>query len=69
MSNKKNDNMIRVNEDVKKELEKLKINNESFNSLFIRLIEENKKLNKILLNIEDLQTHIQETKPKPKENI
>lgn len=64
MSNKKNDNMIRVNEDVKKELEKLKINNESFNSLFIRLIEENKKLNKILLNIEDLQTHIQETKPK-----
>ncbi len=51
---------IKLTFGTKAELDKVKNNQESYNSLLIRLIEENKKLNKILSNVENLQIHLQE---------
>ncbi len=51
---------IKLTFGTKAELNKVKNNQESYNSLLIRLIEENKKLNKILSNVENLQIHLQE---------
>lgn len=51
---------IKVTQEIKQELDKAKQSNESYNNLLARLISENEKLNKILLNIENLREHIQE---------
>mgnify|MGYP003297696715 CR=1 FL=1 len=56
---------IKVSYDIKNELDKVKQSNESYNTLLNRLIKENEKLNKILLNIENLREHIQEKEPEP----
>lgn len=51
---------IKLTFETKSELDKIKNKQESYNSLLIRLINENEKLNKILSNVEDLQKHLQE---------
>lgn len=42
----------------KKDLDDLKLGNESYNDVILRLIQENKEYKKILLNIEKLKEHI-----------
>jgi len=51
---------VKIQTETKIELDKIKGNKESYNDLFIRLMKENQKLNKILLNIEDLKDYIQQ---------
>lgn len=63
--NTNNFTTIKVSYDIKNELDKVKQSNESYNTLLNRLIKENEKLNKILLNIENLREHIQEKEPEP----
>ena len=58
MTNEKNYKSIKIPEETKNQLDKIKGNKESYNDLFIRLMNENQKLNKILSNVENLQRHL-----------
>ena len=58
MTNEKNYKSIKIPEETKNKLDKIKGNKESYNDLFIRLMNENQKLNKILSNVENLQRHL-----------
>lgn len=49
---------LKVRPETKGQLDLIKGNKESYNDTIIRLIEENKKLNQILLNVEALSNHI-----------
>lgn len=49
---------LKVRPETKGQLDLIKGNKESYNDIIIRLIEENKKLNQILLNVEALNNHI-----------
>jgi len=48
---------LRVRKETKSKLNTIKGNKESYNDLCIRLMEDNEKLNNILLNIELLQEY------------
>ena len=48
---------LKVRPETKGQLDLIKGNKESYNDIIIRLIEENKKLNQILLNVEALNNH------------
>ena len=54
----KNFTSLKVRPETKGQLDLIKGNKESYNDIIIRLIEENKKLNQILLNVEALTQHI-----------
>lgn len=60
MTNEKNYKSIKIPAETKNQLDKIKGNKESYNDLFIRLMNENDKLNKILCNVEYLQEHLQQ---------
>lgn len=49
---------IKASFGTKKDLDDLKLGNESYNDVILRLIQENKQYKEILLNIEKLKEHI-----------
>lgn len=49
---------IKASLETKKDLDDLKLGNESYNDVILRLIQENKQYKEILLNIEKLKEHI-----------
>lgn len=51
---------IKINLEIKAELDKLKKEKESYSCLLSRLVNENMNLNKILSNVENLQEHLQQ---------
>lgn len=54
----KNYTSLKVRPETKDKLDLIKGNKESYNDIIIRLMEENNKLNQILLNVEALTQHI-----------
>ena len=54
----KNFTSLKVRPETKGQLDLIKGNKESYNDIILRLMEENRKLNQILLNIENLEKHI-----------